>query len=142
MASGRIVDSDSHILEPADLWEKNLEPKYRSRALGIRRDAKGLEYLSVDGKMSCAFRDGGAVDVGFIGKSQEWVKEHADGTQSQTRGKDPWLVYIEGYVGDSRRVNKRERELTLLNQTPTGRRRLRELIHSFRAPLRLLDLEV
>ena len=30
MASGKIVDSDSHILEPADLWEKNLEPKYRS----------------------------------------------------------------------------------------------------------------
>ena len=30
------IDADGHILEPADLWEKYLEPKYRDRALRIR----------------------------------------------------------------------------------------------------------
>ena len=46
MTSSKIVDSDSHILEPADLWEKNLEPKYRSRAFCIRKDEEGLDYVS------------------------------------------------------------------------------------------------
>ena len=27
------VDADGHILEPPDLWEAYLEPKYRDRAL-------------------------------------------------------------------------------------------------------------
>ena len=28
----KIIDVDSHILEPGDLWEKNLEPRYRIKA--------------------------------------------------------------------------------------------------------------
>ena len=31
-----IIDCDGHILEPPDLWEKNLEARYRSRAIRIR----------------------------------------------------------------------------------------------------------
>ncbi len=35
------IDADGHVLEPPDLWETYLEPKYRDRALRIRtnRDA-------------------------------------------------------------------------------------------------------
>ena len=40
------VDSDGHILEPLDLWERYLEPKYRDRAIRIeRRD--GVEHLII-----------------------------------------------------------------------------------------------
>ncbi len=46
------VDADGHVLEPPDLWERYLEPRYRERALRIRKDAKGLEYLEIDGKPS------------------------------------------------------------------------------------------
>ena len=27
--SGEVVDADGHIMEPSDLWEKNIEPRYR-----------------------------------------------------------------------------------------------------------------
>ena len=79
MTAGRIVDSDSHIFEPVDLWEKNLEPKYRNRALGIRRDESGLEYLIVDGKKSTGYQGGQlAPTMAGLGKGQKWMKEHAD----------------------------------------------------------------
>ena len=46
------VDSDGHILEPADLWERYLEPKYRDRAIRIKVDGRGLEYIEVNGAPS------------------------------------------------------------------------------------------
>jgi transposase-like protein/predicted GIY-YIG superfamily endonuclease len=69
------------------------------------------------------------------------VSEHRDGLQSQTRGKDPKLVYFQIFKGDRREVNDRENELTLLSKSPIGCRRIREVIERFREPLRLVDLE-
>ncbi len=46
------VDADGHVLEPPDLWERYLEPRYRSRAMTIRKDEQGQEYLEIDGKPS------------------------------------------------------------------------------------------
>jgi predicted TIM-barrel fold metal-dependent hydrolase len=46
------VDADGHVLEPPDLWDHRLEPRFRDRPLGIRRDADGLEYLEVAGRPS------------------------------------------------------------------------------------------
>ena len=40
-----VVDMDSHVLEPPDLWQNYLEPKYRDRAIRIARDADGDEVL-------------------------------------------------------------------------------------------------
>jgi len=42
------VDGDGHVLEPPDLWQRYLEPKFRSRAPTIRADDAGLEYLEID----------------------------------------------------------------------------------------------
>jgi predicted TIM-barrel fold metal-dependent hydrolase len=39
-------------LEPPDLWEKYLEPKYRDRALRIRTNREGLEVLEIEGRPS------------------------------------------------------------------------------------------
>src|SRR5271154_3450615 len=45
-----VIDADGHILEPPDLWERYLEPKYRDRALRIRVGDDGFEFLEIDGK--------------------------------------------------------------------------------------------
>lgn len=46
------IDADGHVLEPAWLWERYLEERYRDRAIRIRTDADGLEYLELDGRPS------------------------------------------------------------------------------------------
>ena len=46
------VDADGHVLEPATLWEDYLEERHRPRAMRIRRDDQGLEYLELDGRPS------------------------------------------------------------------------------------------
>src|ERR1700721_369343 len=44
-----VIDCDSHVMEPPDLWEKYLEPKFRDRAIRIIKDpGDGLEVLMVD----------------------------------------------------------------------------------------------
>ena len=45
-----LIDADGHILEPPDLWERYLEPKYRDRAIRIRTGSDGREFLEVDGQ--------------------------------------------------------------------------------------------
>ena len=45
-----VVDSDGHVLEPADTWLKYLEPAYRERAIRIARDEHGFEVLLIDGQ--------------------------------------------------------------------------------------------
>ena len=46
------VDADGHVLEPGDLWENHLEERYKARALRIRVDAEGYEYLEIDQRPS------------------------------------------------------------------------------------------
>src|SRR5512143_2730992 len=46
------VDADGHILEPAGLWEQYLERAYVDRALRIKADPDGLEYLEINGRPS------------------------------------------------------------------------------------------
>jgi predicted TIM-barrel fold metal-dependent hydrolase len=46
-----VVDMDSHVMEPPDLWLNYLEPRYRDRAIRIERDADGVESLIADGKV-------------------------------------------------------------------------------------------
>ena len=41
---GLVVDADSHVLEPADLWSTYLEPQYRDRAIRIE-EVNGVETL-------------------------------------------------------------------------------------------------
>ncbi len=69
--AGKIVDVDGHVMEPADLWEKNLEPRFRERALRIRRDGRGAEYLEIAGRKSRIMRGG---SLGSFGTLDEDVK--------------------------------------------------------------------
>src|ERR1051326_7252433 len=62
------VDADGHILEPPDLWERYMDPRDRDRALRLRRDADGLEYLEIDGQPSRIGRGGMLGMVGAMGR--------------------------------------------------------------------------
>ena len=85
-------------------------------------------------------------DAGFyVGQTNELgirLQEHKDGQQTQTKSKDPKLVYYECFEGRREEVNDREKKLTVLNSTPSGQRKLRRVIEEFRAPLKLLDLDI
>jgi predicted TIM-barrel fold metal-dependent hydrolase len=61
------IDADGHVLESPTLWEDYLEERYRPRALRIRVDDKGLEYLEIDGKPSERTRDGSLGLLGAMG---------------------------------------------------------------------------
>src|SRR3954469_7979309 len=45
-----VVDADSHVMEPADLWENYLEPKFRDRAIRIV-ETNGVEQLVMGGQV-------------------------------------------------------------------------------------------
>ncbi len=61
------VDADGHILEPPDLWETYLEERYRDRALRIRVDDEGYEYLEIDGRPSQRSTKGSLGLLGAMG---------------------------------------------------------------------------
>lgn len=48
---GLVVDADSHVLEPAHLWEEYLEDRYKPRAIRIVPGPGGSEQLVVDGEV-------------------------------------------------------------------------------------------
>lgn len=49
---GPVVDADGHLLEPADLWLKYIDPQYRDRAIRIDHDEQGWEILLFDNKIA------------------------------------------------------------------------------------------
>ena len=61
------IDCDGHILEPPDLWETYLDPQYRERAIRIRTNDEGLEYLEFDGQASRLVRAGMPGMMGAMG---------------------------------------------------------------------------
>ena len=58
MTRSIVVDADSHIMEPANLWLEYMDPKFRDRALRINTNEFGLEYLDIDGKVSIGYNGG------------------------------------------------------------------------------------
>ena len=67
--TAKIIDVDSHVLEPSDLWIRYLEPEFRDRAMPEKRDEKDLEYLEVDGKPAKGVRGGMLSKLSGAGRS-------------------------------------------------------------------------
>ncbi|MCH9037354.1 MAG: hypothetical protein IH860_08590, partial [Chloroflexi bacterium] len=65
MNATKVVDIDSHVLEPPDLWIKNIEPRFRDRALRFELDDNGWEYMCVDN----ARHHGYFLDGGIFGRA-------------------------------------------------------------------------
>src|SRR5262245_8600277 len=68
----RVISADSHMMEPADLWEKGLDTKFRDRAPKVVKSESGKGYLFIAPGVRPF-----PVAGGFgIGKSGEELKEH------------------------------------------------------------------
>jgi len=75
------VDADGHVLEDAGLWDHYIEGKYRDRALRMKRDENGLEYLEIGGRPSKRTRRGYPATLGRMGqKDLEAFTPHPDKT--------------------------------------------------------------
>jgi predicted TIM-barrel fold metal-dependent hydrolase len=61
------IDADGHVLEPTWLWEEYLEERYRPRALRVKLDDRGLEYLELDGRPSERTKNGVLGVMGAMG---------------------------------------------------------------------------
>ena len=84
-----VIDADGHVLEAADLWEKNCEEKYRSRAVRLGLDDKGYERLEVNGKPSKFNRHGAIGILGAMGMLSRDIGNGtiiADGVRSRDSG--------------------------------------------------------
>ncbi|HKV56410.1 MAG TPA: amidohydrolase family protein [Candidatus Binataceae bacterium] len=73
-----VIDADGHILEPPDLWEKYLEPKYRPQAIRITVGDDGYEYLEVAGKRASMSRPGQLGTLGGMGKQIEEARRRRE----------------------------------------------------------------
>ena len=58
-----VIDADGHILEPLDLWDKYIEPKFRDRAPRIEKGENGKERLVIEEHMV----GNGQLGIGRIG---------------------------------------------------------------------------
>ena len=54
MSGYKIISSDSHILEPADIWTSRMEPKYRDQAPRLVRLEDGDWWFCGDVKVTLA----------------------------------------------------------------------------------------
>jgi len=63
------IDADGHILEPPDIWEEYIDPQYRDRAIRVRVNEKGLEYLEIDRRPFKYMPAGTLSAFGAMGKS-------------------------------------------------------------------------
>jgi predicted TIM-barrel fold metal-dependent hydrolase len=57
MITHTILSSDSHVVEPPDLWENRLEPRFRDRAPRVVQEADG-DWWIVDGHRTNSFQGG------------------------------------------------------------------------------------
>ncbi|MCB0994975.1 MAG: amidohydrolase [Acidimicrobiales bacterium] len=68
LRSTAVIDADGHILEPAWLWEEGVESRFRDRALRVRLNDAGLEYIEVDGQPFERLSPGALALLGSMGE--------------------------------------------------------------------------
>jgi uncharacterized protein len=64
-----VVDADGHILEPLDLWNHYMDPKYRDRAPKLIKDSDGRERLVIEEQV-LGSKERGLGAVGGVGARQ------------------------------------------------------------------------
>src|SRR5260370_11695654 len=71
--ASNVIDADGHILEPLDLWDKYMDPKFRDRAPRLVIDNKtGKEKLQVEDQLLGSQQGMGG--IGGVGARQGAVK--------------------------------------------------------------------
>jgi len=66
-----IVDADGHVLEPSDVWSRYIDPKWRERAIRVRRGEDGRDFLEIDGRPAELTTPEMLGGFGGMGKSME-----------------------------------------------------------------------
>src|SRR5262245_55411408 len=77
-----IIDSDGHILEPLDLWDKYIDPGLRDRAPRLIVDKDGKQRLAIESKVLGSSEGLGA--AGGVGARDGTV---CDDTMDYSEGK-------------------------------------------------------
>ena len=93
MPGYRIFSSDSHIVEPPDLWEKRIDPSFRDRAPFVVREETTDQW----------YADGGKVAFGTFANAQPGVRwEHPELISIEGRYEDvpPGGMYPDAHVAD------------------------------------------
>ena len=89
-----VVDADGHILEPLDLWDRYIDPRFRERRPRFVIDDNGKERLGVEGKLLGNPR--GIGSLGSVGVRQGLVKantlKYAEGRRG---GFDPHARIVD-----------------------------------------------
>jgi predicted TIM-barrel fold metal-dependent hydrolase len=65
------VDADGHILEDKNLWENYLEAKYKPRAIRLKKDSAGLEYMEIEGRPSKFLNKGMFAGLSAMGDTRD-----------------------------------------------------------------------
>jgi len=72
------VDADGHILEDKNLWENYLEAKYKPKAIRLKKDRTGLEYMEIEGRPSKFLSGGMFAGLSAMGNTREMGRNSAD----------------------------------------------------------------
>ena len=75
MSSYRVISSDSHVMEPPDLWTSWIEPRFRERAPRLVRDAAGDSWY-FEGRKLVGLS--GAIQTGTRYEDQEKLRSQVD----------------------------------------------------------------
>ena len=87
MITAKLISSDSHVVEPPDLWASRIEPKFRDRAPRVVQEGDG-DWWIVDGHRTNSFQGGAQAGMRF---------EHHDELRPAARFAD---VRSGAYISD------------------------------------------
>jgi predicted TIM-barrel fold metal-dependent hydrolase len=87
MITDKLISSDSHVVEPPDLWASRIEPKFRDRAPRVMQEGDG-DWWIVDGHRTNSFQGGAQAGKRF---------EHHDELRPAARFAD---VRSGAYIAD------------------------------------------
>jgi len=114
-----VIDADGHILEPLDLWEKYIDPKFRDRAPKIVKGENGKDQLVIEEHQV------GISRIGAVGARQGVVE--ADTMARQARR----FRSAQAHPGHGRRRHRRRLSLSeprsVRGRDPRSRARRRHL---------------
>ena len=83
-----VVDADGHILEPLDLWDRYIDPKFRDRAPRIIKRGRYRQAAARDGRARCSeARSAASGAIGGVGARQGIVSGRHDGIPAGQAGR-------------------------------------------------------
>ena len=95
-----VIDADGHILEPPDLWERYIEPKYRDHCPKLIIDGEGNESFFVDENFDFGLRRRGKEPatlglLGSIGSRDGEVDTRTPYLEGRKGGFDPHARIVD-----------------------------------------------